>query len=375
MKSFLGYPSEHLSVARDIWAFLKGLDVDVWFDKERLIGGQHWQPAREQAQDEADLILHILADEMSHRSGDVHSEIARSLKRALDMPPQSLFILPILVNGAKIPRELARYQYLEHARDDFKFRLAQSVAHRFDQLALPAPEKLTRYVNSTLEESGKTEHRLVSTSETVELQGSYFQYQMKSPYYDFVNAVIAYNTLKGYHEWKCDNDEEVFDHPSSWESNAVEHFRQGEIISLMFVYAYYHTGAAHGNFGIYTENFGGQKLGRLSLRSVFEPAGEHFKFLLKYVQLDLTKQIYVAGIDEPYFLADFTSMENDEESAWRFLANFNFDQAGIVFHFNPYDVFPYVFGAFAVKISWGELEGRTSERFSPLIVGLNSASN
>ncbi|UFW51100.1 MULTISPECIES: toll/interleukin-1 receptor domain-containing protein [Bradyrhizobium] len=60
MEIFLSYPSERLSVAREVYDFLTPLDVRVWFDKASLIPGQDWDLERARAQERADLTILIL---------------------------------------------------------------------------------------------------------------------------------------------------------------------------------------------------------------------------------------------------------------------------------------------------------------------------
>jgi hypothetical protein len=69
MKLFLSYPSERLSQAREIYNFMIGHGLDVWFDKENLIAGQNWEREINKAQCDADMIVQVCSTEIVNKTG------------------------------------------------------------------------------------------------------------------------------------------------------------------------------------------------------------------------------------------------------------------------------------------------------------------
>ena len=141
MKIFLGYPSERLSEARAVLDFLTSLELVVWFDKESVLAGEDWRSAREKAQGAADLIIHIISPEVIIRPGEVQRELKLTLDLAKEQPFGTLFLIPVLVGGVSVPVELSQYQYVNFARDDWNYRVAKSIAHKYEQMGLAVPTK------------------------------------------------------------------------------------------------------------------------------------------------------------------------------------------------------------------------------------------
>ena len=105
MNIFLGYPSERQAEARTVWEFLRSLGLSVWFDKENVLAGQEWRPAREQAQDAANLVIHVVSPEVLARPGEVQRELKRTLDLAEAQPFGSLYLIPLLVGDIAVPVE------------------------------------------------------------------------------------------------------------------------------------------------------------------------------------------------------------------------------------------------------------------------------
>jgi hypothetical protein len=111
MNIFLGYPSERGTEAKSLFDFLKSLGLEVWFDKESVLPGEEWRPARKRAQDAADLIVHIISPEVLVRPGEVQRELKRTLDLASDQPFGTFYLIPVVVGGVTAPVEIAKYQY------------------------------------------------------------------------------------------------------------------------------------------------------------------------------------------------------------------------------------------------------------------------
>lgn len=83
MKIFLGYASERLEAAQEVYDFLKTLNEDVWFDKVSLTGGDDWDRERATAQQNADFVVHLISADVFSRPGVVNREIKQTLRERL----------------------------------------------------------------------------------------------------------------------------------------------------------------------------------------------------------------------------------------------------------------------------------------------------
>ena len=79
MKTFLSYPSERLDAAHRVFDFVRSLGIEIWFDKDTLVGGQDWDRERSKAQATTDLTLLICSPETISRTGVIQREIKDNL--------------------------------------------------------------------------------------------------------------------------------------------------------------------------------------------------------------------------------------------------------------------------------------------------------
>jgi hypothetical protein len=114
---FLSYPSERLEKAREIYEFLVTLGINVWFDKETLIGGQNWNRERANAQSEADLTVLVCSPETVDRQGVIQREIKDAIQRCQDAPVGHICLVPLRTEEVRLPQELAFYQYIDLFQD------------------------------------------------------------------------------------------------------------------------------------------------------------------------------------------------------------------------------------------------------------------
>jgi hypothetical protein len=106
MNIFLSYPSERLSPAREIYAFLTSLGLDVWFDKETLVAGQNWERESNKAQSGADLIVQVCSNEIVSKTGVIQRELKDTLGLLKLRPLDSLYLVCIKVDEVSLPPEL-----------------------------------------------------------------------------------------------------------------------------------------------------------------------------------------------------------------------------------------------------------------------------
>lgn len=109
---FLSYSRANVEEARHIYDSLIEKGYDVWFDEESLAGGQDWARVIEKEIRNSGVFLSILSKEALEKRGVFQRELRQALEVAEDMPPGSIYIIPVAVDNeamSSIPVELSKY--------------------------------------------------------------------------------------------------------------------------------------------------------------------------------------------------------------------------------------------------------------------------
>lgn len=362
MEIFLGYPSEYRSVADEVYGFLTSLGHAVWQDTNALVGGVEWRREREIGQRNAQMIIHLCAEEMMSRAGDVNREIKLTLDLIEDQPLGALFAVFVRVNEFRLPVELTRFQYIDKFRDDWKFRLEAAVQKRQQQLARPSAKptkgEVTREAPAIHGQAELIE--VLDSDPPNEASAKYLRYDRSAIYWQWINGEIAAKALRGYFgakkhfaDTKSDDDSEPSDdHSYFWGVTTEEFFLQGQMLSLRF-YTYYYFGGAHPNHYVETLNFLGPGQGALGIRELLDNDNKRARRLIDYCE-----RVVSASFDEEESPMEFHLLDkNDEEQVWSALEEFNFDSKGMTFNFSPYVVMGYAFGTQTVIVPWVTMHG------------------
>ncbi|MFN3172599.1 MAG: TIR domain-containing protein [Hyphomicrobiales bacterium] len=370
MKIFLGYPSENLSEAEQVFNVLSSIDyTKVWFDKSSLVGGADWDRERSLAQKQADLIVHIYSNSASSRSGVVNREIHQSLELADDQPIGSNFIIPIRVGRAALPGELMKYQYIELS-DGWQEKLTIAVDFRHQQLMMragmnsnsDATTPTTTTISTNLEPEVKV--TLLSEDEPhYRCAGEYPQFGRTGLYFDFVNSSIKSDFLDNYFQFMAfaqseDNSPAVRMHderPAEWEGKYRVEYRSGNLISINAL-QYIDYGGIHPNYYVRTLNFFGERLGRLSAQDLLCHDDQAARKVLEYCNQVACAEHQAWRTGDEGALPDFIGFLEKEEDVWKFLKNFNFHRRGVTFHLAPSELLPHAFGFADFDVPWRFLD-------------------
>jgi len=362
MKIFLGYPSEHLDKAKEVFTFLSSLDLDPWFDKAKVVGGDNFRRAREIAQREADQVIYLISAEILTRAGEIQRELKQALDDAKAQPPSATYFVPLRVQETPLPHEFEGILYIDFFRTDWRLNLCLSIRKRFEQRQKIPPSALDIFISEQSKREEKVQLRIRDTNKRRTLEADYFRYTIKSDYFELINSKIIGSVFEDYFKTKWDYDYELVGNldsavPWSWEIKVEEFFRSGELISLRFWHSWY-SGGAHGNYGASTNNFGGLNAGPISIENLFSHEQSTLDYFVKYAEADIKRQLAAREQE-----VDVNLQQYAEEEGWKLLEHFNFDQQGIVFNFSPYSVLPYVFGSHEVRLGWDII----SEKLNPRI--------
>ena len=99
-------------------------------------------PKTPNAQSKADLIIHLISPEVLTRPGDVQREYRLSLDRAKAQPFGSLLVIPLLIGEVVVPREFSHLQYVQYAREDWRYRLCKGIVRKFEQMNIAVVDGL-----------------------------------------------------------------------------------------------------------------------------------------------------------------------------------------------------------------------------------------
>lgn len=362
MEIFLGYPSEHRSVADEIYRFLGSLGHSVWMDTSALVGGTEWRREREQAQRNAKLIIHLCAEEMMSRPGDVNREIKLTLDLIEDQPLGALYAVFIRLSDFRLPVELTRFQYIDKFRDDWSHRLETTVRLREKQLIDPVSQPARGEVISETQAS-HSEAKLievVSNEPPDEASAQYLQYDREGVYWQWINSQMAAKALGGFFAAiKAFKGVQIDAYPESlkerslsWQLTTEEFFLNDRFLSVRF-YTYSYFGGAHPNHYVETLNFAGPEHGQLQIETLLDNDFSSARRLIDYCE-----RVVGASVAEHEYPADFHLLDkDDEEEVWQALGQFNLDNRGVTFNFSPYDVMAYAFGSQTVIVPWETMQG------------------
>lgn len=344
MKVFLSYPSEHGKAAAQVKNFVRSVGVECWFDQDSLVAGQDWDRARNQSLIEADVFLVLCAAQTTGRNGVYQREINEALELLKDRRVGTIYIIPLRLEDAPLPSELARFQFVDYFEGAWRRKLAVGLAQATTETGNNVPAALA--VAATQPDKGGSIDHTVSEERP---EGSYelnwFTYTMEGEYWDFVNGVIRSKALGGLYEARRQMAEWWQTSGSDWAMSISEFHRRDKLASLVIATSGYFSGAVHPNHGIFTINFLGEEAGIVGARDLFETTGEGFSFLTDYVNLDLRRQYGNTGEK-----VDITSYA--ESCGWDFFEHFNFNEAGMCLNLSVASGLPHALGMHVVYIPW-----------------------
>jgi hypothetical protein len=114
IRVFLAYAAEDRATVKHLYDKLQEAGFEPWMDIAKLMPGQNWPRAIQQAIEVTDFIL----VNFSHRSVGKRGYFQRELRHALDvaerMPLNEIFLVPVRMSECEVPDEIARTtQYID----------------------------------------------------------------------------------------------------------------------------------------------------------------------------------------------------------------------------------------------------------------------
>lgn len=111
---FLAYVTEDLAGARALCEALETEGFSVWMDVKRLLPGQNWPRAIENAIETSDFFIACFSRNSVNKRGGFQAEVRYALDCARRVPLDEIFIAPVRLDECRVPRSIQReLQYVD----------------------------------------------------------------------------------------------------------------------------------------------------------------------------------------------------------------------------------------------------------------------
>jgi hypothetical protein len=110
---FIAYASEELPAASRLYAALRSRGFEPWLDKKKLLPGQNWPRAIENAIESSDYFLPCFSRRSVRKRGMFQCELRFALECAERLPIDDTFVIPVRMDECQLPGRLAsKMQYV-----------------------------------------------------------------------------------------------------------------------------------------------------------------------------------------------------------------------------------------------------------------------
>ncbi|MCL4272986.1 MAG: TIR domain-containing protein [Anaerolineales bacterium] len=155
LRVFLCHSSNDKPAVRELYQKLRAEAwIQPWLDEEELYPGDDWELAIEKAVENSDVVLACISNGSINKRGFVQKELRFALDVALEMPEETIFIIPLRLEECSPPRSLRDWHYTDYfegQRERGFQRLLVSLKRRADSLGLriETPAHVGRVSNPT----------------------------------------------------------------------------------------------------------------------------------------------------------------------------------------------------------------------------------
>ncbi len=134
LRVFLSYDHADMVPVRELYNVLIQEGFDVWFDEESLVPGQVRQLTIETALRNSDAIIICLSQIAVEREGFIQKEFKFALDKALEIPEDRIFLIPLRLEECNIPNRLAHLQWVDIFNENGYERLVRALIVRSSQI-------------------------------------------------------------------------------------------------------------------------------------------------------------------------------------------------------------------------------------------------
>lgn len=111
---FVAYVTEDRAAAARLYDALEAAGFAPWMDVRKLLPGQNWPRAIEGAIEASDFFIACFSENSVRKKGGFQAEIRYALDCARQMPLDEIFVVPVRLDGCRVPRAIQReFQYVD----------------------------------------------------------------------------------------------------------------------------------------------------------------------------------------------------------------------------------------------------------------------
>jgi hypothetical protein len=113
-KVFLAYAVEDHAAADRLYGDFVLNGFDAWLDRRKLLPGQNWPRAIEQAISVSDFFVACFSDRSGGKRGNFQSELRYALDCARRLPLEDVYFIPVRIEECRVPRRIVEeFQYVD----------------------------------------------------------------------------------------------------------------------------------------------------------------------------------------------------------------------------------------------------------------------
>jgi hypothetical protein len=113
-KVFLAYGAEDASAVDRLYSALEDTGFAPWMDRRKLMPGQNWPRAIEEAIETSDFFVPCFSRNSVSKKGGFQAEIRYALDCARRVPLDDVFIVPVRLDDCRVPARIQKeLQYID----------------------------------------------------------------------------------------------------------------------------------------------------------------------------------------------------------------------------------------------------------------------
>lgn len=113
-KVFVAYVQEDADAAGRLFDELEACGFDPWLDRRKLLPGQNWPRAIEEAIQTSDFFLACFSGHSVRKKGGFQAEIRYALACTQRIPLDEIFLIPVRLDACPVPLRIQReLQYID----------------------------------------------------------------------------------------------------------------------------------------------------------------------------------------------------------------------------------------------------------------------
>ena len=111
---FIAYVKEDAGAAEQLYDMLECAGFAPWMDARKLLPGQNWPRAIENAIENSDFFVACFSGNSVNKRGGFQSEIRYALDCARRVPLDQIFVVPVRLDNCRVPGSIQReLQYID----------------------------------------------------------------------------------------------------------------------------------------------------------------------------------------------------------------------------------------------------------------------